>query len=172
MKNKNLVYAISSFFFLVISVMALYFFYIHINKNKAEVDAKNAEWQTEQNRRLEIKSLERVVKNLEDERIALSEHFVSAENPVEFFNSLEGLASSVGATAKVVSVNTDKENKSFGLNLEASGSFDSVYRFITLLENSSYKMKIKSIDLQVGPVDLSKKWVLQINLELVTFNKI
>lgn len=175
MKKRRYIYAGISVLFMLGSLTIFYFLYKAIESHQATIDAKQEEWQAEEDRRNEIKNLERTVKTLEDKRIKLESHFVSGEDPVNFLNHLEDLARSVGGSAEVSTVDLGKENKSLTVSLKATGSFDAMYRFITLLENSEYKMEIKNLVLQSSDTELIKgsnikKWSLGVDLKLLTFS--
>ncbi|MFA6301372.1 MAG: hypothetical protein WC609_03430 [Candidatus Paceibacterota bacterium] len=137
-----------SLFVLVIFCTVFVFLYIKIDGNKKEAENAQTEWQTEANRRDEIRSLERSVKDIEVERNLLDSHFAQSSDVVPFLDTIERLASSVGAKPEIVSVNILKDNSGLVVELKASGNFQSVYKFLLLLENSPYELEFVSADIQ------------------------
>ena len=81
------------------------------------------------------------------DQILLQSHFAESSNVVSFLDAIQNLAPSVGATAQIDSVDTGTNNSYFVVELEASGSFESVYKFLTLLENSPYELDFLSMDI-------------------------
>ena len=106
------------------------------------------EWQNETNRRNEIKSLERSIKAIDQEKILLESHFAQSSNIVPFLDTIEQLASRVKAKSEVVSVDILKDVNQFLVVIKTSGSFESIYKFVKLLENSPYELEIASLDIQ------------------------
>lgn len=175
MKKKHYINAGFSIVFLAVVLAGTYFSYKKISVIRSETAVKEAEWQEEEGRRAEIKNLERSVKNLAKEKAELDSHFVSKDDPVDFLNSLETMASGVGATAEVSTVGDDSNNSGLVINLNATGSFDSIFRFLTLIENSFYMMEVQNLTLNSGSVDVKTKlpvWTMSLQLRLITFSNI
>ncbi len=169
MKNKSQTpQIIFSVLFFLISFSGLMFLYSSIKSRQGISEQKLTEWQTEYARRNEIKSLESSIKKIEQEKTLLEMHFAESSNPVPFLDTLERLARSVNAENSVSSVDLASDGKSLVVGMNASGSFESFYKFLTLLENSEYDMEFLSIDMQKDGASINK-WSAVIRLKLLTF---
>lgn len=164
--------------FFILSCIVFLFFYRVINDNNRESQLKEGEWQSEAFRRDEIKALDRSVKIIEGERVQLETHFAQSSDVVPFLDTIEGLAPQVGIQAEVVSVDILKDNTGLLVGMKASGTFDGLYKFLTLLENSPYELEFVSTDmtretvLNVGSKNVVvPKWDLILKIKLLSFIK-
>lgn len=144
------------------------FFYSTIKSKQGISEQKFTEWQVEAARRDEIKSLESSMKKIEEDKVILETHFAESSNPVPFLDTLEKLARSVNAENSVSAVDVAKDGKSLVVGMNASGSFESFYKFLTLLENSAYDMEFLSIDMQKDGAS-ENEWSAVIRIKLLTF---
>ncbi|MFA5778057.1 MAG: hypothetical protein WC870_01010 [Candidatus Paceibacterota bacterium] len=144
-KKKPLIISIV---FLLFSCLAFFFLYKEINNNKKIEELAQTEWQNEANRREGIKLLDRSIKTISEERASLESHFAQSSDVVPFLDTLEKLAFSVGAKHEVVSVDISEDKTGLSVGLKASGSFEVIYKFLTLLENSPYELEFTSVDIQ------------------------
>jgi hypothetical protein len=169
---------IFSVVFLALSSLAFIFVYGKIKENEKKSEKAQTEWQIETNRRDEIRSLERSIKEIEKERAEIEAHFAESENLVPFLDTLEKLARRAGADGDVVSVDISKEKSELVVSFRSKGSFRSTYNFIKLLENSPYELSIASFD--IGklnvPSDPEKKstttdWEGFFTIKLLSFTK-
>ena len=169
MKNKSQTpQIILSFVFFLVSLGGLMFFYSTIKSKQGISEQKFTEWQVEAARRDEIKSLESSMKKIEEDKVILETHFAESSNPVPFLDTLEKLARSVNAENSVSAVDVAKDGKSLVVGMNASGSFESFYKFLTLLENSAYDMEFLSIDMQKDGAS-ENEWSAVIRIKLLTF---
>ncbi len=175
MKKTHYIYTFLSFVLLICVLVGTYFSYKKILSVKEEIAQKQSKWQIEENRRNEIKNLERSVKNLAEEKKDLDSHFVGSDDPVAFLNSLESMALSVGAVAEVSTVGTNNDS-GLVVNLRATGGFDSLYKFLTLIENSQYIMEIQNMSISTNISEVKNlsvnKWDMNVQLQLITFSNI
>ncbi len=175
MKKTHYIYTFLSFVLLICVLVGTYFSYKKILSVKEEIAQKQSKWQIEENRRNEIKNLERSVKNLAEEKKDLDSHFVGSDDPVAFLNSLESMALSVGAVAEVSTVGTNNDS-GLVVNLRATGGFDSLYKFLTLIENSQYIMEIQNMSISTNISEVKNlsvnKWDMNVQLKLITFSNI
>jgi hypothetical protein len=169
---------IFSAIFFALSFCVLFFVYQQIKNIEHDGDQKLTEWRIESARRDEIKSLDSLMKKIEPQKELLYMHFAESLNPVPFLDTIERLATSVNAKNKVSSVDISKDGKSLIVGMNASGSFESFYKFLTLLENSQYNLEFLSIDMQksgeVGSATTSAPlgdWSAAIKIKLLTFIK-
>src|SRR6185436_9428895 len=132
---------ILSILFLALSCCAFFFFHREINIKNKELQSREEEWQSEVNRRVEIKALDNSIKIITAERELLETHFAHGSDIVPFLDTIEGLARKVGIRAEIATVDIPVDGSSLVVVLRAPGSFASVYKFITLLENSPYELE-------------------------------
>ena len=90
---------ISAMFF-VVSLITFVFLYKAVNTNNKEALEREEKWRNEELRREGIKTLDSSVKAIEEEIRELETHFAKSSNVVPFLNTIEGLASRVGAQAE------------------------------------------------------------------------
>lgn len=165
-----------SILFLGISLFFFLYLFRKTNENNQKLQIAENEWQREILRRDEIKMLDRSVKIIEGERAQLETHFAQSSDVVPFLDSIERLAVSAGTKAEVVSVNILGDHTGLLVGMKASGNFESLYKFLTLLENSSYELDFVSMDMskEVG-VDVTdknvkiSKWDVVFKMKLLSF---
>lgn len=132
----------------IFSCVVFIFLYRHINSTDTLAQEVNTEWQAEGQRRDEIKSLDSSIKVIEPERALLETHFAKSSNVVPLLDTLEGLGPKVNANASVTSVDILQDNAGLLVGMKATGSFQGLYRFLQLLENSTYKLEFTSVDIK------------------------
>lgn len=139
---KNLIFS-----GLVVVLFCVLFFllYRQINLNNKSFAEASIAFNAEEQRRGDIQSLNKVLSQIQNEIIFLDSHFLRSGDIAPFLDSLEKSATSVGATAEVVSVDSqDSKNKGISIGVKATGSFESIYKFLLLLENSKYELSVTS----------------------------
>jgi len=144
LKKIPLLLALLVFVFLFI---AFIFLYGKINSNNQEAEQDATSWQTEASRREEIVSLRFLLQKIADNKTELESHFIKSANIVPFFDTIGKLATEAKVENEISSVDTGENNSGLIVGLKASGSFESVYKFLTLLENSPYELDFLSMDL-------------------------
>jgi translation initiation factor IF-2 len=104
---------------------------------------------------------------------------------VPFLDTLEGLATKVGIKAETASVDIAPDSLSLLVKINTSGSFEAIYKFLTLLENSPYELEFTGFDMQkedsilatpdlVLNKDIKKqnsKWRATFNIKLLSFTQ-
>ena len=174
-KSTKISLFLSTLFFLFSFFVFLYFFKA-INNNNEESQSREDEWQRETFRRDEIKALDRSIKIIEPERIELETHFAKSSDAVPFLDTIERLAPRAGASAEVTSVDIGEDKISLLVGLKASGTFEGVYKFLTLLENSPYELEFVSMDIQKRDVSnapdknqTGSRWDATFKVKLLSF---
>lgn len=169
---------IFSILFLFVSVFVFVFIYQKINDNNLNAEKANTEWQTEAMRREEIKSLDRALSMVAEESRVLDTHFAFSSDVVPFLNTIEKLALSVGAEPEITSVSTSEADSVLSADFRADGSFESLYKFISLLEQSPYMIEISAFELsrplKAGELDINNKnpkWEVYFHIKLLSFLK-
>lgn len=162
---------------LLVASSALFFFlYREIKSTDAEAEQLAANWQTEAKRRENMKTVEQSLKKVEIEKMMLETHFAKSSDVVPYLDMIEKLARDVGAWAEVLEVDFPKDNVGLVVQVHAEGSFTSLYKFITLLENSPYEMEFNAMDLKkLDSGDPEAKgesaWSVTLGVKLLTFVK-
>lgn len=166
-----------SIIFLGASVFIFMFLHKQIEQNKVLAQKMQEDWLVEATRRNQIQSLDRMIKATENKRALLRSHFSQSTDIVPFLDTIQNLATSVGADSEIVSVDIVKE-KGVALDVEvrATGSFEAVYKFITLLENSPYELDFNIVDLQntsptttIEEQTTNANWSIRLKLRLLSF---
>jgi len=137
---------LSTIFFMFSLSVFLFLYQAIDNKNK-ESQLKEEQWQTEMSRREGIKTLDNTIKMVEGDRLQLETHFAQSSDIVPFLDTIEGLAPKAGAKAEVTSVDIAKDSNALVVSLKASGTFASLYKFLTLLENSPYELDFMGVEM-------------------------
>ena len=157
-----------SIIFCCILLFIFFYFYKAINNNNQEAQLKEVEWQNEAFRRDEIKALDYSVKIIESERAQLETHFAQSSNIVPFLDTIEGLAFKVSVKAEVTFVNPSEDNIGLMVGMKASGTFNNLYKFLTLLENSPYELEFIEMNMNKGT---EREWDLILKIKLLSFIK-
>lgn len=162
--------------FFGISLSLFFYFYREINSNNKESQNQNLQWQSQALKRDEIKTLDYSMKIIEKEKTQLETYFTQSSDIVPFLNTIEGLARQMGAKAEVVSVDILKDNNGLMVGMKISGTFNGLYNFLTLLENSPYELEFVSMDIrrETEPDVSSKniivpKWGGSLRIKLLSF---
>lgn len=161
-----------SVFFLAFFAYACYFLYNQIGQNLSVIKISEDKWQQEFSRREEIKMLDRAVKNIQKENEEIDTHFVKSGDVVPFLNNIEALAPKVGARAETASVDISNDKTSLLVRIEVEGSFNSIYKFIKLLENSPYQLELSNVDLsESGMMGANKLpiWNADLSIRILSF---
>ncbi|MFA5792069.1 MAG: hypothetical protein WC884_03475 [Candidatus Paceibacterota bacterium] len=165
-----------SIIFLGFSCFVFIFLYKEINKNQVVSEKMQIEWQDESDRRDEIKSLERSIKTIKEDRILLESHFAQSSDVVKFLDTIEKLAFAVEIKPEVVSVDIVKDKSILLVVIRTFGSFESIYKFLKLLENSSYELEFSSFEMARTniQIDSNKKvinpeWSATFKIQLLSF---
>jgi len=162
--------------FFILSCLVFSFFYRAINNNNRESQLREGEWQSEEQRRNDVKMLDHSVQTIEGDKTQLDTHFAPSSDIVPFLDAVEGLASKVGAKTEIDSVNISVDHTGLLVSMKASGNFDNLYKFLTLLENSPYEIEFISMDLNkeavidTGDKNVKiSKWDATLTLKLLSF---
>ncbi len=143
---KKIPLIFSSILFLASCALFL-FVYKEIDVNNRVSLESQAKWQSEADRRDEIKSFDRSTKAIEAGRESLETHFAKSSDVVPFLNALELTATMAHVKVQISSVDIPKDNTGLVVGMNASGSFSATYQFLALLENFPYELKIISLNL-------------------------
>lgn len=149
MKNnlkQNLI--IISIIFFILLFFALYFFYKEIEKKDLSQKDFLVKWHTENSEREEIKTILQSIEEIEFNNKLIEEHFAKRSNFVSFLDTIDNLAQKVEGEDEIVSVEITPEKSELIVGIQVIGTFESVYKTLKLLENSSYEIQFLSVDIQ------------------------
>lgn len=176
MLKRHIRYLIVSFIVFLVACTSFVLLLMQIRNNKKISDKAEVEWQTESTKRYDLNSLERSLKNIQEERNALESHFVSEDAVVPFLNYIEGLGKVVNIKTQIVSVDNntkDKEGPSLMIGVQTQGSFENNYKFLELLENAAYELQFPNVELRrqtaLAEDSLSPVWTGNFKLKVISF---
>lgn len=174
---KNLIFSGISF-----ALMCLVFLFLYrgIDNNQEIFEKLSNDYQSEENRHKEIQSLNKVISEIDTEIAILDSHFIKESQKDEeialFLSSLENLATKVGAKAEVTSVEAPNEKvENLSISLRVEGSFNSIYKFLLLLESAEYELNVISTKIikESGGENLGEgelpKWRADFKINVISF---
>jgi len=175
--NSQKKYLIGSFIFLLFSVGIFGYLYVQIKNNNIASQEADIEWNSESAKLNDIKVLSASIKTVDSEKIVFESHFVKSTDVVSFLNTLENMARNVSVDVAISSVDelTDESGLVVGLNTE--GTFEGLYKFLILLENSQYEIDVLSVSMERELGQDSKevisvpKWAATFKIKLLSFMK-
>ncbi|MBP9715138.1 MAG: hypothetical protein KBD52_01450 [Candidatus Pacebacteria bacterium] len=168
LKHFPLVFSIIFFIF---SCIIFVFLHKEVNKKQKIAQEIEVEWEKEEHGRNNFKKLESVLKETEEDRTLIEEHFVYSSDIVPFLDMIEELAPKVEVDVKVSLVDILKDNTTFTVDLNTEGSFENIYNFISLLENNFYELEFMKIDMKKEGEDVNgvNKWRGAIKIKVLSF---
>lgn len=109
--------------------------------------------QTESERDEQLRSLGKLLEQLESEETALDIRFVDTEGIVPFIESVERMGVDAGIAVEVASVSIDPDTDTnrphewLKISLWAQGSWSKLFHFLMLLETVPYAVKLDQVGL-------------------------
>jgi len=165
-KNLQKILPIISLMFFIVCCFVFLFLNKEVNINNKAFEDNEIKWQQETERREGIRLLNNSIRKIENEKDLLETHFAQSSNIVPFLDTMESLGTKVGAKTEITSVDIPKESNSLNIEMKISGSFEKIYKFLLLLENSPYKLEITSID-----ISKQNTWEANLKIKLLSFIK-
>lgn len=133
--------------FLILSLAGFFVLYSKIKSNTEVSEKALRDLQIEAYRREKMDSLAGLVKKISKERGEIDSHFVRSSDVVPFLDKVESLAKQSFVDRAVVStIDVSPDKSSLVMGVQASGSFESLYKFLSLLENSPYELSFSSVN--------------------------
>lgn len=158
---------------------SLFFFIFKEIKNNVKIlEQSEVNLKEEALKREEIKDFDNLFKSIEQEKTLFETHFVQSSDIVPFLNTIEKIANSIGTKAEVSFIEIAKDNSGLILEMKNRGSFERVYKFLMLLENSPYELEFMSIEMHSSFVEDSEKnkndtkkneWEALFRIKLISF---
>ncbi len=153
-KGKNIVYLIVSTIFLLGAFSLFGYLFYNVRAESQSVSELSAQIEQLSNEESTSSTLKHSVAVTEGDSSKLNSYFVSSDNVVSFINSMEALGVNVGSDVSTTSIDPGKDSSTLTFNIVAKGSFSSVSRFVTLLENVPYQVRIQKLDLEKNMADI------------------
>jgi hypothetical protein len=146
-KFKKLPFALS---IILLAGASIIFFVIYsaTYKNVAESAELEKGWAGNEKYKEEVADLERFVAAYPTELSDLDSHFIKNPNVVPFLDLVESLGPKVNAETEVTQVDISKDGTSLTVGIRAEGSFESLYKFLKLLENSPFELEVLATSMQ------------------------
>jgi len=159
---------------LLVLGLAFVFLYQKINENNNKTQQDSISMQTETNRRSDIQSLNKLIQKISPDKDLLESHFIKSSDVVPFFDTIEKLSDKAGVSAQIDSVDTKTDSSGLIVGMKISGKFEAIYKFITLLENSTYVLDFISMDVHkpqavVGKNIDSSNWEAVFKIQLLSY---
>lgn len=167
-RSSKIKFALALFFFLfAVGVFTTLFIYIN-NKNQVALTRMD-DWHKEEDRRANIETMEKFLASKSAASLELDKHFVKSTDIVSFLDLIERLAPKVGSSAEVTLVDVAKDGTGLYVEVKSKGSFESLYRFLSLLENAPYILEITSMSMRAPGASEGGPWDATFKLKLVSF---
>lgn len=169
MKNnfQKILLFISATFLLLFCFIFL-FLYKEINNNNKKTQQNETDLQTETLRRYNMASLNQLLQKIAPDKVVLDNHFIKSSDVVPFLNLIEKLALEAGVSVEIDSIDSKTINSELTVEFKASGEFEVIYKFLTLLENSPYELEFLSMDIHKSSLlDVSDENLKNSNWEAI-----
>jgi len=149
MQNKfHITMLAISIIFFALAASAVWYMYGMTEKKYLAIEEAHASWKAEEDRRAQVKQLERMLEDLDAEQIELESHFARSLDVVPLLDTLEKIGLGAGANAEVSSVDRIEDGKFISVGIKATGSWSALYKFTVLLENSPYELEFSTLDIK------------------------
>lgn len=157
--------------FFIFSCIIFVFLHKEVNKKQKIAEEFEMEWEKAEYGRNNFKKLESILEETKEDRALIEQHFVYSSDIVPFLDMIEELAPKVGVLVKVSLIDISKDSTTFTVDLNAEGSFEDIYNFISLLENNFYELDFLKIDIKKEGEDIdgTSKWRGSIKIKVLSF---
>lgn len=163
--------------FVVMSVGIFLFLYLTIKKNDAIAKEAGKNWQLAVEKREKLSSLDSLVRNIEGEKVALETHFAHSSDIVPFLDTMDSIGTQAKVNSSVSSVDVLADKSGLVAHIKASGSFEAIYSFLVLLENSPYELEFSSVNLHredagdptAALANAHPTWNIDFQVKLISF---
>ncbi len=158
----------------------LWFFYA-VKKSTEHTAHLQDEVSALQTQEAESEKLKRNVANTIEQQKVLMSYFIDMNDPVSFFDTIEGYGTSVGVKTVFTKVEVKKEKLQLAASLTVKGTFSGIYNFLQLLETAPYEFVVTRVDLQsavpiglepVGKGTHTSGWEAKIDISVMSITGI
>ncbi len=147
LKSKNFILTISTSLVLVVLSLFIWYFGFEKTTDKISILEKRELETKETEEEIQKRNMASVVESLfKDESKKINQAFVSEEDLVSFFESLESLGKKAGVEVRINQALLENGKSLFKIDVD--GSFPAVYRYIGALEFFIPTVLIESMSLQ------------------------
>ena len=147
-KNSTILLCIilGVFFLLILGGFFQIKFLSNMTKANDEIRGRISELDSELKN---LKVLENFLAQTDDERRLISGGFVGKDNLLDFIEELEKAGAESGLAVRVESANFDvgQAEGSPSFRLQATGSFQSLFKLMLILENTPYEISFEDVSL-------------------------
>ncbi|MFH1200949.1 MAG: hypothetical protein V1484_01305 [bacterium] len=175
-KNLQKILLFISATLLLLFCFTFTFLYQKINDNNQKTQQDTISLQTETHQRDDIASLTQTLQKIISDRILLENHFIKNSDIVPLLNIIERLAQEAGVSSQIDSIDTQTDKAELIIELKASGRFEAIYKFLTLLENSPYVLDFRSMNIHKMPSPVvpdkniaNASWEVVLKIQLLSF---
>ena len=146
-KNYYIIFLGTSFLLLLSAIGGYVYLYSRITKKTESVESVAIEIENEKRSQQNISGLKRSIVLTEQKNKILESHFVTEGKVVNFIESIEMLGKESGVVVDIQSLQPGEQTGKEGLyvTLSLSGEFNSVNKFILLLENMPYQIVLGNV---------------------------
>ena len=157
--------------FFLCSLLLFDLLYGYVNKKNKAATTLERKWKVEELRRENVKNLERFLEEKGGEISMLDTHFVGSGDVVTFLDLIESLGKQAGSQSEVTLIDIPKDNSGLLVEVRSEGSFDSIYKFLRLLENATYELEIVSFEMSTssGEEETYPVWNATFRIRLISF---
>lgn len=169
-KNKLFKALIAVLLIDALSIAGWWYFYQKLSGMSGRVAVLREEAAATETKQKNIKRLTQTLEDISDKKSKIDSVFVDEKAVIRLIEDLEKSAGLSGVSLKISSVslpaNSGGDGPKFNLNL--GGSFGQLFKFLSLLENMNYQLKVETANFQAGHTGA---WSSQINLRLLSYVK-
>ncbi|HEY4493568.1 MAG TPA: hypothetical protein VJB98_03040 [Candidatus Paceibacterota bacterium] len=140
-----------------ILLSAWVYLFMYINRQSADLSGQYEALAQENEKETTVKALSRDLRETEEARVVLDSFIVRQGQEAEFLERVEGLAAKATVVLKVFKFETRED--SLYLNFQSSGSFQSNYYFLGLLESVPYNLSFGQVSLEKEELNREEAWV-------------
>lgn len=133
---------------------AYIFFSYKINSVFKEAESAAHERLSLESKGRQLSKTEDLVLNTENKRLELEKHFVTSDGLVSFIEYVESLDDISGGTLVIDDVGVSDENGKpvLGVSLSMSGTYQEIYKLLSLIETMPYEINVPILDLSVSDI--------------------
>lgn len=176
MKKRSITTLTSAILLNVVILVVLGLIFYEVRHKNQQISSVQNEISFESKKIDRLKNLQTLVETTSGDRELLDHYFLSKDNLVEFISLVEQLAKDAGVKVGLDNVGEEESENSQYLNLRmnisTSGSWSDVLRYIAMLENLPYVVKLDNFILQRS-LDGDEKtvvWSARLTLRVLMVN--
>ncbi len=143
----------------VMTIIALVFYvilFIQIKEKNKIVSALTNETESIIKKETKLRSVKKLVRDIERERNIIDSYFITNDNIVDFIEIIENFGKRNGLSIEITSVKVDdinsvlekkvKTGELLYVNFKTKGHFGELFQFLSILENLPFKIDLLNID--------------------------